>query len=142
MILSARWNLLIGAGLVLLSFSASGEAQPPTATAPTTTARHGAPEIQQKRRAFIKNVIAVGLIISIEDNSSITRISVGQKFSMLSSEDKEDILNVIWAYYKTEDPKKNVVLVIDQKSGKEIGEYSPASGGLKMKAEAGSRGRQ
>jgi hypothetical protein len=60
-------------------------------------------------------------------------VRVGQKFISFSSEEKEDILNVIWAYYKTEDPQKNSVLVIDQKSGKEIGEYSPATGGLKMK---------
>ncbi len=81
----------------------------------------------------MKNAIALGLIIGIEDNSPITRVRVGQKFILLSSGEKEDILNVVWAYYKTEDPQKNVVLVIDQKSGKEIGEYSPANGGLKMK---------
>ena len=81
----------------------------------------------------MKKAIALGFVTSIEDNSSITRVRVGQKFISLSSEEKEDILNVVWAYYITEDPQKNVVLVIDRESGKEIGEYSPTSGGLKMK---------
>lgn len=96
--------------------------------------RHrGDPEIQQKRQAFIKNAIAVGLIVSIEDTSPATSVRVGPKFISLSSADKEDILNVVWAYYKTEDPQKNIVVVINQKSGKEIGEYSLANGRLKMK---------
>lgn len=131
--LSVRWMWFCGAGMILILFSTNAAALPPTATAPTSTAHHGDPAIQQKRLAFMKNAIALGLIIGIEDNSPITRVRVGQKFILLSSGEKEDILNVVWAYYKTEDPQKNVVLVIDQKSGKEIGEYSPANGGLKMK---------
>ncbi len=133
--LPVRWKWFFGLGLILVFFSADAQAliPSPTATAPTSTPHRGDPEIQQKRLAFIKNAIALGFIIGIEDNSPITRVLAGQKFISLSSDEKEDILNVIWAYYKTEDPQKNVVLVIDQKSGKEIGEYSPANGGLKMK---------
>ncbi len=119
--------------MILVLLSANAEALTPTATEPTSTVHHGDPEIQQKRLAFMKNAISLGFITSIEDNRPITRVRVGQKFISLSSGEKEDILNVIWAYYKTEDPQKNVVLVIDRKSGKEIGEYSPANGGLKMK---------
>ncbi len=138
--LPVRWKWFFRLGLILVFFSADAQAliPPPTATAPTSTVpsstpHRGDPEIQQKRRAFIKNTIALGFIIGIEDSSPITRVLAGQKFISLSSDEKEDILNVVWAYYKTEDPQKNVVLVIDQKSGKEIGEYSPANGGLKMK---------
>ncbi len=131
--LSVRWKGLFGVGLILVFFSANAEALTTTATAPTSTANHGDPKIQQKRLAFMKNAIALGIITRIEDNSPITRVLAGPKFISLSSEEKEDILNVVWAYYKTEDPQKNVVLVIDQNSGKEIGEYSPANGGLKMK---------
>jgi len=83
----------------------------------------------------MKNAIALGLIIGIEDSSPITRVLVGQKFISLSAAEKENILNVVWAYYKIADPQKDVVLVIDQKSGKEIGEYSLANGGLKMSVE-------
>ncbi len=130
--LSVRWKWFFGAGMILILFSTNAEALSPTATAPTSTAHHGDPGIQQKRLAFMKNAIALGLIVGIEDNSPITRVLVGRKFILLSSEEKEDILNVVWAYYKTEDPQKNVVLVIDQKSREKIGEYSPANGGLKM----------
>ena len=83
----------------------------------------------------MKNAVALGFIIGIEDNGPITRVRVGQKFIALSAAEKEDIINVVWAYYKIEDPQKNVVLVIDQNSGKEIGEYSLANGGLKMSAQ-------
>ncbi len=130
---SVRWKWFFGVGLILVLLSANAEAQTPTATVPTSTEHRGDPEIQQKRLAFMKNAIALGLITDIEDNSPVTRVLAGQRFISLSSEEKEDILNVVWAYYKTEDPQKNVVLVIDQKSGKEIGEYSPACSGLKMK---------
>ena len=126
-----KW--FIGVGLVLTFLSANAEALTSTATATTSTSRRGDPEIQQKRLAFMKNAIALGLIRDIDDNRPITRVRVGPNFISLSSEEKEDILNVVWAYYKTADPQKNVVLVIDHKSGKEIGEYSPANGGLKMK---------
>jgi len=119
--------------LVLTFFSANAETPTPTATAPASTAHHGDPDIQQKRLAFMKNAIALEFIKGIDDKSPITRVRVGPRFISLSAEEKEDILNVVWAYYKTEDPQKNLVLVIDQKSGKEIGEYSPANGGLKMK---------
>jgi len=127
------WKWFIGLGLLLTFLSANAETLTSTATAPTSTAQHGDPEIQQKRLAFIKNAIALGLIKSINDNSPNTRVRVGPKFISLSTEEKEDILNIVWAYYKTADPQKNVVLVVDQKSGKKIGEYSPANGGLKMK---------
>ena len=131
--ISSRWKWFIGFGLVLTFLSANADALTSTATAPTSTAHHGDPEIQQKRLAFMKNAIALGLIKSIDDSSPITRVRVGPKFISLSAEEKEDIINVVWAYYKIEDPQKNVVLVIDQKSGKEIGDYSLANGGLKMK---------
>jgi hypothetical protein len=136
--LSVRWKCFFEVGLILVLFSASADAlipsaTAPTVTAPTSTAHHGDPELQQKRLAFMKNAIALGLIIGIEENSPITCVLVGQKFMLLSAEEKEDVINVVWAYYKIEDPQKNVVLVIDKKSGMEIGEYSLANGGLKMK---------
>ena len=127
-----KW--FFGVGLLLVFFPVNVEALVPPATAPTTTVRHrGDPDIQQKRLVFIKKAISVGYITAIEDNRPITRVRVGRNFISLSTADKEDILNVVWSYYKTEDPQKNVVLVIDGSSGKEIGEYSPAQGGLKMK---------
>jgi hypothetical protein len=128
-----RWKWFIGVGLVLTFLSANAETPTSTAASPKPTVHHGDPEIQQKRLAFMKNAIAVGFIIGIEDKGPITRVIAGPKFISLSAREKEDILNVVWAYYKTEDTQKNVVLVIDQKSGKKIGEYSPANGGLKMK---------
>ncbi len=131
--MSAKGKLLIGIALILAVFSANAETESTTATAPASRSHRGDPDIQQKRRAFIKNATALGFIDSIEDTSPITRVRVGEKFISLSSEEQEDILNVVWAYYKTEDPQKNVVTVIDRKSGKEIGEYSPSHGGLKMK---------
>jgi hypothetical protein len=136
--LSVRWKCFFAVELMLVLFSASAKALTPSATAPaatapTSTEHHVNPESQQKRQAFMKNATALGLITGIEDNGPITRVRVSQKFISLSAAEKEDIINVVWAYYKIADPQKNVVLVIDQKSGTEIGEYSLANGGLKMK---------
>lgn len=131
--LSVRWKWFLGTGLILVIFAATAKAVPAPASAPTPTAHKGDPEIQQKRLAFMKNAIELGLISKIEDDSPITRVVAGEKFIALSFDEKEQILNVVWAYYKTQDPQKNVVVVIDQSSGKELGEYSPANGGLKMK---------
>jgi len=134
--LTVGWKCFFGVGLILVLFSASAYAIPtataPAATAPTSTTHHSDLTIQQKRQSFMKNAIALGLIIGIEDSSPITRVLVGQKFISLSAAEKENILNVVWAYYKIADPQKDVVLVIDQKSGEKIGEYSLANGGLKM----------
>ena len=95
--------------------------------------QRGDPDLQQKRLAFIKNAIGLGLISKIEDDGPITRVAASKQFISLPFEEKEDLLNVVWAFYKTEDPKKDVVLVVDRNSGNIVGEYSSANGGLKMK---------
>ncbi len=131
--LSSRWTLFLGVGLVVVLLAANAKALPQATSANKKTAHRGDPELQQKRFAFIQDTIKLGIISKIEDTSPVTRVLVGRQFIELSIEEKEQILNAVWAYYKTEDPQKNIVLVIDQKSGKKLGEYSPASGGLKMK---------
>lgn len=131
--LSVRGKWFFGVGLILVFFSASAETLPPSSSKPTSTAHRGDPELQRKRLAFVKNAIELGLISKIEGDGHITRVLAGRQFIALSFDEKEQILNVVWAYYKTENPEKNVVLVIDQSSGNILGEYSPANGGLKMK---------
>jgi len=128
-----QWKCFIIVGSILVSFPAGAEVLSMTATTPTFTTNHGDPELQQKRLAFIKNAIAVGLLAGIEDTGPITRVTVGKKFISLPFQEKEDIINMVWAYYKTNDPQRDVVLIIDRKNGKELGEYSLANGGLKMK---------
>ncbi|MDA8423487.1 MAG: hypothetical protein M0Z89_09165 [Nitrospiraceae bacterium] len=130
--LSSTGSWFLGIGLVVLVFAANAKALPLAASAGTTTAHRGDPELQQKRRSLMQGALALGIISKIEDNGLVTRVLVGRQFLALSMDGKEQILNVVWAYYKTEDPQKNVVLVIDRKSGKKLGEYSPANHGLKM----------
>ena len=130
--LSSIGSWFLGIGLVVVAFAANAKALPPATSASTTTAHRGDPELQQKRLSLIQGAISLGIISKIEDNGLVTRVLVGRHFIALSMEDKEQILNIVWAYYKTEDPQKNVVLVIDRKSGKKLGEYSPAHYGLKM----------
>jgi hypothetical protein len=127
------WTLFLKIALIVVLFAANAEAVPPATSTNKTSAHRGDPELQQKRLAFMQGAISLGIIARIEDNGPVTRVLIAQRFIALSFDEKEQILNVVWAYYKTEDPQKNVVLVIDQKSGKKLGEYSPASGGLKMK---------
>jgi hypothetical protein len=119
--------------LIVVLFAANATAVPPATSANKEPAHHGDPELQQKRLAFMQGAISLGIISKIEDKGPVTRVLIGRRFIALSFDEKEQVLNVVWAYYKTEDPQKNVVLVIDEKSGKKLGEYSPANGGLKMK---------
>jgi hypothetical protein len=130
--LSSLGSWFLGICLVAVLSAANAKALPPATSAGTTTAHRGDPELQQKRRSLMQGAIALGIISKIEDHGLVTRVLVGRRFMALSMDDKEQILNIVWAYYKTEDPEKNVVLVIDQKSGKKLGEYSPATYGLKM----------
>ena len=134
--MSKLWTSILKIVLIIVLFAANAKALPalPAATpANKEPAHRGDPELQQKRLAFMKGAISLGIISKIEDNGPVTRVLIGQRFIALSLDEKEQILNVVWAYYKTEDPQKNVVLVVDQKSGKKLGEYSPANGGLRMK---------
>lgn len=131
--MSISWTSFLKLALVVVLFAANAQALPAETSANKKSVHRGDPELQQKRLAFMQNAIELGIISRIEDNSPVTRVLVGQRFIALSFDEKEQVLNVVWAYYKTEDPQKNVVLIIDQKSGKKLGEYSPASGGLKMK---------
>ena len=130
--MSTGWTLFFKIALIFALFAANAEAVPPATSANKESAHRGDPELQRKRLAFMQGAISLGIIAGIEDNGPVTRVLIGQRFIALSLDEKEQILNVVWAYYKTEDPQKNVVLVIDRKSGKKLGVYSPASGGLKM----------
>ena len=87
---------------------------------------------QRKRLEFIQKLIAQQLFIKVEKPALYPRVFVGQGFYVLTFDEKAQFINVVWAFYKTEDPKADIVLIKDGYSGKEIGKYAEVYGGLKM----------
>ena len=54
-------------------------------------------------------------------------------FNSLNFDDKATFINVVYAYYISENPKSDIVTLYDSQTGKEIGTYASVYGGLKLK---------
>lgn len=78
---------------------------------------------QPERQAFIRKLIDKGVFTKIEQLGSLPHVYTGRNFSALDYDDKKQFLNVVYAFYATENPSANLVLLYDGKSGKKIGVY-------------------
>lgn len=53
-------------------------------------------------------------------------------FYDLNFEDKQAFVSVIYAYYSTQDPEADMVVLYDSKTGKYVGVFAEIYGGLKL----------
>lgn len=80
-------------------------------------------EMQAKRAQFIQKLKEGGAIYKIEKWADFYHVYVGAVFYTGSIDEKESIVNVIWAYYKTKDPGADIIVLHDWSTGKKIGTY-------------------
>jgi len=88
---------------------------------------------QPTRWELIQKLIRAGVFIKVEQPAEFPHVYVGATFYNLTFDEKEQFINVIWAYYKTKNPAADLVVLKDGYTGKEIGKYAEVYGGLKMK---------
>ncbi len=89
-------------------------------------------DIQEKRRKLIDKFIGYNIIEKVEIPGSLPRVWVTTKFFMTTFSEKKTLMNLIYSYYYTKNPKYDIVRIFDNMTGKSIGSYSPIYG-LKIK---------
>ena len=82
---------------------------------------------------MIQKLINQGVFIKVEQPAELPHVFVDRAFYSLTFDQKAQFINVVWAYYKTENPRADIVIIKDGYTGKQIGEYAEVYGGLKMK---------
>jgi hypothetical protein len=123
-------TIAVGILLVLYGISQLIQSSSPKNTDLITPA---SPELQQKRLSLISDLIDEGIIDKVEKPGTYAQVWVTPLFNALKFDQKQSFINVIYAYYISENPESDAVLLYDSQSGKEVGTYSAVYGGLKMK---------
>ena len=90
-------------------------------------------ELQQQRYEFMNKLVDNGIIEKIEKPGKYAHVWIMPTFYTLKFTDKESFINVVYAYYISENPKSDIVILYDSITGKEVGNYAAVYGGLKMK---------
>jgi hypothetical protein len=100
-----------------------------TTTIPTSTV---SPELQTERLDFINQMISQGYFQKVEKPADYPHTWVTSLFMALDFKDKESFVSVVYAYYISDDPNADMVVLYDSKTGKQVGVYAAVYGGLKM----------
>jgi len=89
-------------------------------------------DVQADRKAFIQKLQKKGVFQKVEVPGNLPHLWVKPVFYTLDFDTKSKFVNVVYAYYITQNPKYNIVVLYDSHSGKEIGKYADVYGGLKL----------
>lgn len=87
-------------------------------------------DMQSDRKALIQKLINKGIFQKVEVPGTLPHLWVRPAFYALDFDAKSQFVNVVYAYYITQNHQYNIVVLYDGKTGKEIGKYSEVSGGL------------
>ena len=118
-------SIALAAGAV--SQPAQSKPVPPTAGASATPA-----EIQPQRLALINKLIGMGVFQKIEKPRQLPYLWVKPGFYQLEFEMKQKFVGVVYAYFKTDDPGVQLVVLYDGRTGKRAGRFSENLGGLNL----------
>lgn len=102
------------------------------AAAPGAPASAAQPDMQAQRLAYIQRLIGAGVIDRIERPRDIPRVWVRPQFYATDFRDKQRVVGVVYAYYQQLHPGTDYVAVYDTRSGKRVGQFAAAAGGLVM----------
>lgn len=87
---------------------------------------------QPARLKLIGSLRANRFILKLEQYGNTIHVHVGSLFYMATFDEKKKFMNVILAYYATDDPSIDMITIKDGYSGKRIGYYYPMVNGLKL----------
>lgn len=88
--------------------------------------------MQAGREKLIQKLINEGVFLKVEVPGSLPRVFVTPAFHALDIETKEKFVSVVYAFYFSDHSIRNVVRVMDSRTGKEVGTFSALNPGLKM----------
>lgn len=89
--------------------------------------------IQQERLAFINRMINQNVFTKHAVPAGVPVLWVGPRFSQMTFDQKSKMVNVVYAYYNTNNSSYDVIAVRDGGTNKDIGAYGAAYGGLNLK---------
>lgn len=112
----------------------------PQASTPAPSAKKSAPQptvdkseaAQQKRWALIQKLIKERVFLKIEMPGSLPRLWVAPRFHSLDFDTKRSFVSVVYAYHFDGANLSESVRIFDGRTGKEIGSFSIADGGLRL----------
>ncbi|MCK4326382.1 hypothetical protein KAU86_02390 [bacterium] len=90
-------------------------------------------DMQEQRKQLIEKLITQGIFAKVEVPGSLPRLWVKPAFYTLDFETKEKFVSVVYAYYFDGSNYGDTVRIFDNMSGKEVGSYSLADPGLRLK---------
>ena len=91
------------------------------------------PEMQAQRKAFLEETIRDGYFTKVEPGSGIPKVWVTLKFMGVDFEAKGALISVVYAYYFDGSNDYAIVQLKDPRTGRVVGDYYIAQGGLKMR---------
>ena len=88
--------------------------------------------MQEKRAKLLQDLVNRNVFTKIEMPGNLPRVWAGPIFYTLDFDVKQNFASVVYAQYFDGKGLTDSVGLSDSKSGKEIGRYSAAGGGLKL----------
>jgi len=85
-------------------------------------------ESQQRRAELLAELQANGVFAKIEIPGKYPRVYVTPAFYLLAIDDKEAFVKVVFAYHYSINREREMVLLVDNLNGKQVGTYSPRFG--------------
>ena len=90
-------------------------------------------DMQSDRMAFIQKLLNKGIFQKVEVPGNLPHLWVKPAFYTLDFDTKSQFVNIVYAYYITQNPKYDIIVLYDSQTGKEVGKYAEDYGGLKLK---------
>lgn len=112
----------------------SGNSSPPNpAVRPPAAASTPPPAIvdeQAQRREFIQRMISERVIDRIEPASDgvIVTVIAGPQWPLLTFDDRDVYISLIWKYHSTESGKAAIIVIRDRQTRQELGNYNEHRG--------------
>lgn len=89
-------------------------------------------DIQEERKAFIQKAIKEGIFLKVETTGAVPHLWVTPAFHKLNLKTMDRYVKVVHDYYITKNPQYIYVVLYDSKTGKKVGTYGHAYGGLRI----------
>lgn len=88
--------------------------------------------MQEDRLGFMQKMTAMHIIEHTAESNNVVKVKVGKAFYVLDYNAKNKFCNVVYAYYHTKNANVDLMRIIDNYTGKDIGVYAEMYGGLKL----------
>jgi hypothetical protein len=119
------FNVVLNSGTGTTSLSSSAAKSAPQVDR--------SPAKQAERKQFIEKLIAQGLIQKVDTaGGNLPKMFVRPAFNALDLDTKQSFASVVYAYHFDGSNISDSVVLRDSRSGKDIGNYNPNLGGLKL----------